>query len=267
MMCAMTVTSPRSVRVDQARTTSVAVLGIAQVLVAAVGGSGGLGTPVGAVALAYRSPLLAASWAFDLWFPIYLGFLAYAGYQCFPRQRHRQLHRRTGWWLAASAVFNMAWVLSWTGGLIPLAELAMIGLMVTLAVVFGRLSREIASSGPERIAFRGPVALYAGWASMALVMGTAATGVWLGLPGDNAIASAAAVIVLVAIAAIVAWVILNGTAVLGYAAAVAWALVAIELNGPPPSVAVTGAVVLAVVLAATARRLLSAADPARAAFG
>ncbi len=142
-----------------------------------------------------------------------------------------------------------------------------IGLLVALAIVFGRLSRETATSTPERIAFRTPVAVYAGWVSMATVMGTAATGVWVGLPGDTAIASVAAVIVLAAVAAIVAWVILNGTAVVGYAVAVVWALAAIVLNGPPMSVAISAVVVLGVVLAATARRIVSSADRTRAAFG
>lgn len=254
-------------RLDQVRITSVAVLGVAQFAVAAAGSNGWWGTPTGEVALAHPTPLLAASWAFLVWIPLYLGFLAYAGYQYFPRQRHRDLHRRTGWWLAGSGICNMLWVLTWSAGLLLLAELMLIGLLVALAVVFGRLSRATATSTPERIAFRTPVAVYAGWVSMATVMGTAATGAWAGLPGDTAIASVAAVIVLVAVAAIVAWVLLNGTAVVGYAAAVVWALGGIVVNDPPVPVAVAVVVVLVVVLTATASRLASAADRTRAAFG
>ena len=64
-----------------------------------------------------------------------------------------------------------------------LAELLIIALLVVLAVVFGRLSREPAADVTERVAFRGPIALYTGWVSVAMVLGTAATGVWAGLPG------------------------------------------------------------------------------------
>jgi hypothetical protein len=263
----MTVTSPRSIRLDQARIAIVVVLGIAQVAVAAAGANGELGQRIGEIAYAYPTPLLAATWAFGIWIPIYLGFLAYAGYQCFPRQRHRDLHRRTGWWLAVSAVCNMLWILTWTSGLLLLAELLLIGLLISLAVVFGRLSREPAASTAERFAFRAPVAVYTGWVSIAVVMGTAATGVWVGLPGATAIASVAAVIVLAAVAAIVGWVILNGTAVVGYAAAVMWALVAVVLNGPPMSVTVAVVIVLIGILGAAVRRLASSADRARAAFG
>jgi hypothetical protein len=251
----MTVTSPRSIRLDQARIAIVVVLGIAQVALGAAGANGELGQRIGEVAFAYPTPLLAAPWAFGIWIPIYLGYLAYAGYQCFPRQRHRELHRRTGWWLAVSAVCNLLWILTWTSGLLLLAELLLIVLLISLAVVFGRLSREPATSTPERVAFRAPVAVYTGWMSIAIIMGTAATGVWVGLPGATAIASVAAVIVLAAVAAI------------GYAAAVMWALIAVVLNGPPVSVAVAVAIVLIGILGAAVRRLASSADPTRAAFG
>jgi translocator protein len=262
----MTVTSPRSLLADQARATLVAVLAVVQVAVAALGGGGALGASIGQVAAAYRTPVLAAGWTFAIWGPIYLGFLAYAGYQAFPRQRHRMVHRRTGWWLAASAVFNTLWMVTWSGRLIPLAELLLIALMVCLAVVFGRLSREAADSGPERFAFRVPVALYTGWVSLAIVMGTAATGVWLGLPGTSAIATVASIIVLVAVAAVLMWVVFNGTAVVGYSAAVVWGLAGVAAMAPL-SVSVTAVLVLLVVLGATVRRISAAANRTRAAFG
>ena len=190
----------------------------------------------GAVAESLRTPLLAAGWAFTIWAPIYAGFLVYAGYQLLPAQRGREIHRRTGWWAAASALFNPLWIITFGSRLILLAELLLVALLVVLAVVFGRLSREPAADRVERAAFRGPLALYTGWVSLATVLGTAATGVWAGLPGDNALAAIAAVVVLLAAAGIVAWVVLSGTAVVPYAAAVVWALIGIALNTPPAAV-------------------------------
>ena len=139
--------------------------------------------------------------------------------------------------------------------------------MVVLAVTFGRLSREPAADVVERVAFRGPIALYTGWVSLAVVLGTAATGVSIGLPGSGALSTVAAVVVLLAVTAIVAWVVLSGTAVIGYTAAVVWALVGVALNDPPAAVVVAGAVAVVVVLAATARRLTTAGNPPRAAWG
>jgi len=258
----MSVLSRRSARLDLARTVVVGVLAVLQILVSAlVGGS------VGAVAHAYPTPLLAADWAFAIWGPIYLGFLAYAVYQLLPGQRVREIHRRTGWWAAASAVLNPLWILAFSARLIPVAELLIIGLLVVLATVFGRLSREPAQGRVERVLFRGPVALYTGWVSLAVVLGTAATGVWAGLPGSDALAATAAVVVLLAAAVIVAAVVSAGTAVVPYAAAAVWALAGIARGEPPAAVVVTAVVAAVVVLGAVVRRVRTAGSRVRAAWG
>ncbi|WP_300009028.1 hypothetical protein [Pseudonocardia sp.] len=263
----MTVTSRRSATADLVRGTAVAVLAVVQIVVSALGGGGAIGEPVGVVANDYATPLLAAGWAFAIWGPIYVGFLAYAVYQLLPTQRGREVHRRTGWWLVASAVLNPAWILAFSLRLIPLAELLIIALLVCLATVFGRLSREPATGVLERVVFRGSIALYAGWVSLATVLGTAATGVWAGLPGTGALPAVAAVVVLLAAAGILMWVVLSGTAVVGYAAAAVWALAGIVLNDATPIVAGTGMVAIVAVVGAAARRVTAAANPVRAAFG
>ena len=77
----------------------------------------------------------------------------------------------------------------------------------------------------------------------------------------------AAVLILVVAAGIVASVVTYATAVVGYAAAVVWALAGIALNGPPAPVGVAAAVAVVVVLFATARRVSTSGDPRRAAWG
>ena len=263
----MTVTSPRSALTDTVRSAVVAVLAVIQVVAAWWGGSGAGGQSVGVVANAYPTPLLAAGWAFAIWGVIYTGFLAYAVYQALPAQRSRQVHRETGWWTAASGVFNAGWILAFGAGWLPLAELLIIALLVSLAVVFGRLSRTPAESVVERIVLRGTIAVYTGWVSLATVLGTAATGVWIGLPGDGPLATVAAVVVLLATVAIVCWVIVSGTAVVGYAAAVVWGLAGITLNDPPTAVAAAGVVAVLITIAAAVRRVSTAGNPMRAAFG
>ncbi|GAA2564371.1 hypothetical protein [Pseudonocardia hydrocarbonoxydans] len=263
----MTVTSRRSATADLVRSSAVAVLAVVQIVVSGLGGSGTVGESVGVVARDYATPLLAAGWTFAIWGLIYAGFLAYAVYQLLPSQRGRVIHRSTGWWLAASAVLNPAWILAFGARLVPVAELLIIALLVCLAVVFGRLSRDPAATVAERVVFRGPVALYTGWVSLATVLGTAATGVWAGLPGEGALPAIAAVVVLLAAAAILMWVVLSGTAVVGYAAAVVWALSGIVLNDPPAAVAGAGLLVIAGVVGAAARRITTAGNPMRAAFG
>jgi translocator protein len=263
----MPLTARRSSTTDLVRGVVVAVLAVVQLVVAGLGGRGATGESVGVVAQSYPSPVLPAGWTFAIWAPIYLAFLGYAVYQLWPTQRGRAVHRATGWWLAASAVLNATWILAFSARYVLLAELLILALLVVLARVFGRLSRERASGTGERMALRVPVAVYTGWVSLAVVAGTAATGVRLGLPGDGALAEIAAVLVLLVAAGIVASVVTNGTAVVGYAAAAVWALVGIALNGTPAAVGVAAAVATVVVLFATARRVSTSGDPRRAAWG
>jgi hypothetical protein len=266
-MVRMPVTTHRSSTTDLTRGLVVAVLAVLQLVIAGLGGSGAAGESVGDVARSYPTPVLPASWTFAIWGPIYLAFLGYAGYQLLPAQRGRPVHRATGWWLAASAVLNAGWIRAFSARDVLLAELLILALLAVLARVFGRLSRERASGTLERAALRFPVALYTGWVSLAVVAGTAATGVRLGLPGDGALATIAAVLILLVAAGIVASVTTFGTAVVGYAVAVVWALVGIALDQPPAAVGVAAAVASVVVLFATARRISTSGDPRRAAWG
>jgi hypothetical protein len=257
----MPVTARPSTSTDLARNLAVASLAVIQIVVAGMGGSGALGEDVGTVARSYPTPVLPAGWTFGIWGVIYLAFVGYAVYQLLPTQRTRAVHRATGWWLAVSAVLNTAWVSTFSARYVLLAEMLLLALLGVLARVYGRLSRERAANTPERLALRLPVALYTGWVSLAVVAGTAATGVRLGLPGDGALAEIAAVLILLVAAAIVA------RAVVGYAVAVVWALVGIALNAPPAAVGVAAAVAAVVVLFATARRVSTSGDPRRAAWG
>jgi translocator protein len=266
-MAPMTVTSRRPVLADLIRSILVVVFAVLQIVVSVLAETGATHESIGAVAREYATPLLAADWAFAIWGPIYVGFLGYAVYQALPGQRGRQLHREIGWWLAFSAVLNIGWVLAFGSGWVPLAELLIVMLLVALAVVFGRLSRQPAESVLERVVLRGTVALYTGWVSFAIALATAATGAWIGLPGSGALAAIAAVVVLLAVSVIASWVVLAGTAVIGYSVAAVWAAAGIALNDPPAAVVVAGAIAIVVIIASTTRRLTTAGNPMRAAWG
>jgi len=153
----MPVTAHRSTSNDLARGLAVVALAVIQIVVAGLGGSGATGQDVGTVARSLPTPVLPAGWTFAIWGPIYLAFLGYAVYQLLPAQRTRAVHRATGWWLAVSAVLNMAWIIAFSAGYVVLAELLILALLVVLARVYGRLSRERAAGTAERVALRLPV--------------------------------------------------------------------------------------------------------------
>ncbi len=78
----MPVTTERSSTTDLTRGIVVAVLAVVQLVVAGLGGSGAARESVGEVARSYPTPVLPANWTFAIWGPIYVAFLAYAGYRC-----------------------------------------------------------------------------------------------------------------------------------------------------------------------------------------
>lgn len=259
---AMTVLTSRPTTLDMVRGVVVAVLAVAQIVVSALAGAG-----IGSVANKYSSPVLAAEWTFAVWGLIYLGFLAYAAFQLLPGQRGRAVHRRSGWWLAVSALANMSWILAFGAERLLLAETALILLAIVLSVVFVRLSANQAESGLEQIVFRLPVSLYTGWVAAALVQGTMATGVWVGLPSDGALTVVAAIVLLVGLTLTVVGTVSSASGIAGLAAGVVWALAGVVANDRPVAVALVAVLALAFVAATAIRRIARSVQPRRVALG
>lgn len=258
----MTVLTPRPTTADLVRGVVVAVLAIVQVLVAALAGSG-----IGEVARSYETPLLAAGWAFSIWGLIYLGFLVQAGFGLFPGRRGREIQRRVGWWLAASAVLNPLWIVAFSARAVVTAQVVLIALVVVLAVAFSRMSRDPATGRAERLALRLPIAIYLGWSSGALVLGLMAAGVAVGLPDAGALPQTAAVLLLVILAAVVLSVVGSATGIAGFAAGVVWALAGVAANDRPIAVTVVAVLAAVVIAVQTVRRIRRSVQPARIALG
>jgi len=264
----MPLTTRRSSPPDLARGSVVAVLAIIQLVVAELGIGAG-GESVGVVARSFPTPVLPADWTFAIWAPIYLAFLGYAVYQLLPAQRGREVHRATGWWLAVSAVLNALWILAFSAQAVVLAQVIIVALLVVLAVAMARLTAHPAADAADRLMLHGPVGLYAGWVSVATVVGAATTGTFLGAPGEGGVATVLGALILLVTGAIAAAVVARGAAALPYAVSVVWALGAIVVMGPPLAVVVAALVALVAVVAVLVRRVLTAPPGRRvpAAFG
>ncbi|MEJ2869252.1 hypothetical protein WCD74_15865 [Actinomycetospora sp. OC33-EN08] len=239
---------------DTVRATTVLMTAVAQFIVGSIGGSGAFGTPIGEVSAAFETPIVPAGGAFAIWGLIYLGVLVLAVYQVLPAQRARSEHRATGWWLVGAAIANMAWVLLFSQVLPGFAEIAIVALLVCLAVVLARLA-SFPTTGAGFWLVHIPVAFYAGWVSVATVVGAAATGVWAGLPGSGAVATVLGVVMLVVTGLIAAAVATAGPAPVAYAASVLWALGGIVVAGRPVVVVIAALVAAVIVVAAVVRRV------------
>jgi hypothetical protein len=112
---------------------------------------------------------LPAGYAFGIWVPIYLGFLAYALYQVRPGQRGNPHLRQTGYLVALSIMLNLVWTV-----LVGyertneayFVQWLMLGVALILARRWGR-----PASGESRLPgwLKFPFSLYAGWLTVAMI--------------------------------------------------------------------------------------------------
>jgi benzodiazapine receptor len=111
-----------------------------------------------------------AGYAFSIWGLIYLGLTAFVIYQALPSQRENPRLRKIGYWFAVSCVANIAWLFLWHYGQFPLSLVVMATLLVSLIVIYLRLSTgRTAVSTAERWAVHVPFSVYLGWISVATI--------------------------------------------------------------------------------------------------
>lgn len=120
--------------------------------------------------------LVPQTFAFSIWFPIFLGIFAYAIFQAIPANRSRAIFRETGWWVAAGLWGIVTWGI--VTAFVPdrfverLATLVFIPSMCALVVAMARLSkRSISLSKAEFWFMLIPISLIAGWCSIAVFVG------------------------------------------------------------------------------------------------
>ncbi len=186
-------------------------------------------------------PIQPAGWAFSIWGVIYLWLIASAAMGVL---RHRE---DPAWsparpWLLASLAVGIPWLP--VAGVSPLAAFVMIWLMCLTAIA--ALARTPLA---DRVWFRAPVALYAGWLTAASWVSVALNGAGFGLlAGETAWAIIAIIGALLMALAVLALV----PRVPEFAAAVIWALFGIAMKSADGAnvvaiLAAGGAILVAVV--------------------
>lgn len=230
------------------RASAVAVLAVAQVASAGLTPVLVGGMDTGAISDANNSPVTPAGYAFAIWGLIYLACLALAVYQLLPSQREREVHRRTGWWLAGAFASSALWVPVFNSNLLWLAQVLIAVLVVCLAVAAVQLTRfGAADSRAEQALLRLPVTVYLGWAVLASLAGLATTMRWFGMPAEADWVTVVSLLLVVVGSAASFLVVTRLTAVAGYAFTSCWALVAVAVGTYVPAVrwlAVAGLVVV-----------------------
>ena len=244
-------------RADALRAGAVLLAAIAQIAGSPLGAALA-GRSVGEVSDATRSLITPAGYAFSIWGPIFAGALAWAVYQALPGQRHRPVHRATGWPLAAAFAGNAVWELVFplVGDRVPVLPAVLLLAIVAAAATAWARVQAMPLTGLPRLLPAAVTGLLLGWVTLASAVQVATAGVALGAPAQGAAAQVWAVVALAAVAVL-------GTALVGvarvaagpFALAVVWGLVAVAVNGGPGVVTVAAVGAAAVVTAALAVRV------------
>jgi len=223
-------------------------------------GAGVLGGPPVAQsaggALAADATLIApAGPAFAIWSVIYLGLAVYTVVQWLPGRLSAPLHRRIGWWVAASMLLNAGWLLVVRAGWLPVSVLVIVVLALVLGVIVRRRTQTPTAPRLDAIVVDGTFGLYVGWVSVATCANVTAWLVTTGINPGLGVSELAAVLVLLTALGIGLLLLRASRGNLAIALAMAWGIGWIaygRLTGAPPSVitGVTAAAVAAILLVA-----------------
>jgi hypothetical protein len=137
-------------------------------------GSGALsGRSIGAIANAYPTYFLPASYVFGIWSLIYLGLLAYVAYQLRPAWQDGDAASRIGSGWLANAALNTAWLSAFSFERFITAWLLMVALLANLIWIHERVgtgTRPLPHR--DRALVAGPFNVYLAWISVALIANT-----------------------------------------------------------------------------------------------
>lgn len=153
--------------------------------------------------------LVPAGIAFSIWFPIFVGCIAYAIIQVLPKNRERAIFRDIGWLTAGSFMLITLWgymaafpppaVSAWGTALVFIPAVLLI-----CAAVLKISPRRAELSAGEGYMIYIPLSLLAGWCSIAVFLNWAQ----LGVHGPIGFGLSEVIVCLLTLAAALAWITL-----------------------------------------------------------
>ncbi len=228
--------------------------------IAAIGGRN-----TGDISDSFNNFFTPAGYVFSIWGVIYLGLLAFSVYQVLPAQRDNQRLRQIGWLFVLTNVFNAAWIFAWHYLLIPLSWLIMIGLLITLLVIYQRLGigrRPADTAGTWLV--NVPFSIYTGWITVATIANTTVLLQYFGFNGGPIPAPIWSAVIIVVGAAIAGYVIYTRRDI-AFTAVIVWAYAGIVVKYLPNAelVAYTAGIMAVAVLVVLIAGLIRNPPPGR----
>ena len=189
------------------------------------------GVTAGEVSDSLPSSFTPAGYTFAIWGLIYAALAGFAIYQALPAQRERPFLARLAWLVPISSAFNIAWIFAWHYRSFLLSLLFIVGLLITLIVIYQRLN--IGRPDPtlttaDKLLYQAPFSLYLGWVTVATIanFSSVLNSVynWQGFNIADPIWSA----IMMGVAVLVAAVLLLDRRNLSFAGVLIWALFGIR---------------------------------------
>lgn len=124
----------------------------------------------GAVSDSFGALFTPAGYVFAIWGVIYLSLAVFGVYQILPAQKNNARIDRIGIWFILANLFNGAWIFAWHYLQFPVSLVLMLGLLISLVVIYLRLGIGVSKSTPnERWLVEMPFSIYLGWISVATI--------------------------------------------------------------------------------------------------
>lgn len=164
------------------------------------------GQTTGEISDQYPNLFVPASITFSIWAVIYsllFLFCIYQGSTLFESEkrytdRKERVVDTIGYLFVWSCVLNMAWIFAWHYHLLLLSVLIMLGLLVTLIVIFQKLHAHGDYTGQAKWFVYVPFSIYLGWISIATIANITAFLVSIGWNGWGLSQAAWACILIIA---------------------------------------------------------------------
>ena len=136
----------------------------------------------------YPNKFVPAGLTFSIWGIIYLLLGVFVVYQAVVAFRSNpgtdNFVSRIGPWFLISSLANMAWIVAWHYRQVPLSLLIMLGILLSLIMIYQRLQVGLASApGNEKFLVHLAFSIYLGWITVATIANVTTLLVDLGWDG------------------------------------------------------------------------------------
>ena len=191
-----------------------------------------------------------AGYVFSIWALIYLGLIAYSIYQALPAQRNNQTLQAIAPYYWASSLANIAWIYLWHYEIFYLTIIAMLGILITLILIYLRLNIGHTTPTPAfKWLVHTPFSIYMGWITVATIANVTSL-LWLANWNSFGLAPEVWVPIVLSVAVIIAYLIARTRRDIAYLLVLVWAFAGITVKHNDVPIVAISATIAALVVAA-----------------